>query len=74
MKARKLIKTIKARGGWDAEVTKGNHIKFTHEESGLSVFAAATASDNRAEKNLMAAIRRVEAGGTPRNQPQRNAA
>lgn len=61
MKNRKLIKMMKERG-WDHEITKGNHLKFIHKDSGEFIICASSASDHRATKNMLAMARRVEGG------------
>ena len=60
-KNRKLVKKMRERG-WVAEITKNNHLRFTHVETGQSVIHGGTASDHRAEKNFLALVRRIEDG------------
>ena len=43
--------------GWRAERTSGGHLKFKHE-CGAVVFGAATPSDHRSIKNLVAMMSR----------------
>ncbi|KXV60273.1 hypothetical protein AD948_05875 [Acetobacter senegalensis] len=57
---KKLLATVKGRG-WSATRTNGGHVRWQHD-SGAFLFGSATPSDNRAIKNLMAQMKRVEAG------------
>ncbi|WNL50741.1 HicA-like toxin [Ruegeria phage RpAliso] len=64
MKNRKLIKEMKKRG-WTYVHTGKGHLKFIYQKTGDFIFHPSTASDHRAEKNLMARVIRVEAQAAP---------
>lgn len=55
---KEVLSRVKARG-CSAEHTNGGHIKWQHR-SGAFLFGSATPGDNRAMKNLMAQMKRVE--------------
>jgi predicted RNA binding protein YcfA (HicA-like mRNA interferase family) len=59
-----IAKTARSEG-WDVDWTRGGHIKFTHK-SGVVVYGGSTPSDYRAARNLLANLRQVERGETPR--------
>ena len=66
MEERAVKRTERIRGlertfpGWTVSVTKGGHIKLRNNRTGAVVFAAATPSDHRADRNLAAQVRRAE--------------
>jgi predicted RNA binding protein YcfA (HicA-like mRNA interferase family) len=60
-KNRKLIKKLEDRG-WSMEHTRNGHMKFTFPDTGDFLIAASSASDCRAEKNLLAHAKRIEEG------------
>ena len=49
--------TFARREGWDVDHTPGGHLKFSKPGCG-SVYASATTSDQRAEHNARAQLRR----------------
>lgn len=57
---KQILATVKKRG-WVAQITNGGHVKWRHD-SGAFLFGSATPGDRRAARNLMAQMRRVEAG------------
>lgn len=58
-KHRKLIQKMKRRG-WNAMMTRNNHLKFTHMQTGMVLIHGGTASDYRAEKNLISLAKKAE--------------
>ena len=73
MEERAVKRTKRIRGlertfpGWTVSVTKGGHIKLRNNRTGAVVFAAATPSDHRADRNLAAQVRRAEREDTNTN-------
>lgn len=61
MKNRQLIKKMKDRG-WGCEITKSNHLRFTHIASREFIICAGSASDYRSTKNMLATAKRIEEG------------
>ena len=53
--------------GWSCEMTKGNHIRYTHPKVPMVYHDALTASDYRGALNCRARMRRamLDAGFTP---------
>ncbi len=73
MEERAVKRTKRIRGlertfpWWTVSVTKGGHIKLRNNRTGAVVFAAATPSDHRADRNLAAQVRRAEREDTNTN-------
>jgi len=61
VKNRKLIATMNKRG-WTVTVTGKSHLRFQYCKTGDVIFHGGTPADRRSEKNLMARVRRIEAG------------
>jgi predicted RNA binding protein YcfA (HicA-like mRNA interferase family) len=53
---RRLAKHLRSQG-WQVDMTKGGHVVFIGPR-GQKVFTAATSSDRRGRKNLIAELRR----------------
>ena len=47
------------RSGFEASLTRGGHIRFTHPRAKMPVFTSFSASDHRANRNAIAMLRRV---------------
>lgn len=57
MSTGKLVRELKAQG-YSVKVTGGGHLRITHPAMDGPVFAGASASCNRANKNLWATLKR----------------
>lgn len=56
---KKVVRELKARGGWDIGRSNGGHLKLTYEDGSI-IFAASSPSDSRSIKNTWAEIERIE--------------
>lgn len=57
MSTGKIARELQAKG-YTVRVTGGGHLKITHPDMDGPVFAGASASCNRANKNLWATLKR----------------
>jgi predicted RNA binding protein YcfA (HicA-like mRNA interferase family) len=58
----RIVREIRALG-WQVTFTRGGHLKCTHPDAATPIFCAASPSDSRNEKMVLALLRRALRAG-----------